>query len=563
MPHPLNLSNAVNRERLYSMAGPAVRQEVYFVGTVDIGGSPTNVNFEVSDRIEGQISIGLQKPRIPNDAENGITGSQTTISIINTDGPFAVTQDGAIIDPREIGNAEIRVYADIGTAVPVEILRGRVVGPPRELRGKTIFTIRDVLYDAIRQPVLYEDFSTFVVFPFFIFHPQTTEVVDGLPLVQGYPVNRPHGGMCCYDGITTFDGNGRFLFSITNSNPDDISLKRIVFLNRAKPGKYVIQFQTAYAYTITYPDNRVATGSITTELITPLIVIHAVDWSGPGVAGAVIEFEVKFNAKGNPVTIMLNALEKALDSNQGNPPFLNPGVRIDIPAFERAEQFFESFSIFAAVGNDDNAVWERREKKPVNYLDFANRIASHIGCGIVQLPDGVITITVPWLDDTPIYDVTTDEAVGDFSIEPQDQFNAIRIQYGEYDGAYTDFQEVDLRADPANDEFLELLISAPFYKSGISDRQVQWLLETIQRRYYDQQVTIKATVSPQIGLTMLPGDVYRFVSEVQPRITTFVEARSVNKNIGRPASLELTPIQNREGPALIVGSGTIGNEKLH
>ncbi|NIV12883.1 MAG: hypothetical protein GWN62_16860 [Aliifodinibius sp.] len=611
MPHPLELPVQAQIDALYRMSIGQIKPVVRFIGrALEVtgthpGGAPifgtnyVDIDLDISNRVRGKITVSMEKPRIANDDETGIVVSEIGLDIINTDEYFAVTQTAAILSPADIDNAEIQIFARLeGVTDVVPIYRGRVISRPVESRGLCQFRIRDIGWNIIRKPMLHEfiDRIPVTILPgggvqypgnaVSVVGQQGIDVDDFNLLSSERRVTTPNGYIAFYSGIVTFSALGDPIVDVTNNDPSKIKIRTINIKNKAKLGRYKLLFDGKHSFTLTYPDNSTYSGNLFEPFTSPAVDIPLAAWALSNInyttgtflqpsfdvdaRGVEIEFQVWYTVSGNPGTIIKNLIEKGLAENVGTLPNTGSGtnpytqLRVDWPTFDEMEKRFADICVFVSETNKDNSVWERKTgNQPVSWLRIAQRVADHVASFIVIQPDGLITVKLPYIDDTTIYDLTTEEAITAHTINPVDQFNYLSVQYA-YDhsnNAYLVSADKDFRTFPEYEEN-RITVNAPYFKGGVSKRQAEWLRDTLARHYYPTQVSLNITVTPQMGLTLLPGDKVQLISREQPRIETYAEIRKVDKTIGGTCNIEATPIDNPEGAAFTLCISGFGGELL-
>jgi len=571
MAHVLDLPTS-QRDLLYAMNAPQLRQRVLltaaflevigsnFDGSPIFGNTYNTFTVDISDRVEGRISIGNERPIWPDDSDNPITAGEVSVTLINTDTYIATTQTGAMIRLADIDQGTIQIDLMVGDVTqPIRKFTGRIIGPPKEEAGRTTFMARDTLWDTIRKPVLYESL------PESRGSAQTVLAFNGRLRVGKVAVNTTHGHYCNRNGILGYDAQGSFVTRSSNSKPDGVFLTSVILGNRAKLGKYTIDFTDNSNYILTYPDNTAFIGNVFTTLTTPFVILTTAFWNFIAGGDEVkIEFFVSFVADGNPVTIARNLIEKALLDNWGQFPAQTLNVNMDINEWDAAERRFKSFMVYFNTTNEDNSVWQEKSgNKPVNCLTVAQQLLDHVGCFIRLKPDGKVGILTPYIDDTVVHELSTFEATSRIVIDPSEQINVLRVQYGgASDGkSMIASTEKDIRLTTAS-ERISKTVNAPFFKAGRSLRRAEWLRDTYARRYLKRQVLISTTVSPQMGAGLLPSDRVLLTSRVQPKLSLICEVIKIDSEVGRDVGLTLIPIQSPEGVPFRVCLARLGVEGL-
>jgi len=207
--HILDLDPA-RRDALYVMNSPMirpiVRMRVYAraqTGTT-AGGFPIYSNtfdyydFNISDRLLERVNYSMQKPRFGGDEDFDGLPIDVDLTLLNSDGFLATFQNGYGIRAQDIEQGEVRIYANIGVGNPIEMFQGRIIGRPTESKGRSIIKVRGSLWDALRKPVLYEQFQGMWASS------------DGVEFyTTPFAINCVGGHFCAYHGIVKWDSNGR------------------------------------------------------------------------------------------------------------------------------------------------------------------------------------------------------------------------------------------------------------------------------------------------------------------------------------------------------------------
>lgn len=594
MPHVQELSDQQWIDRLFGSAHPelkpVIRMKVVMRqplspppnGAQVFG--PNWVEFEINatNRIIGEVSYNISKPIFPGMGdESEIKTDEITFRLANPDGILATTQADGVIRASEIERGQVYIFAQIGDSTNLfPVYRGKLVGPPREARGFSEFTVRSTAYDAIRKSVLYDDYNN----P----NGQHAYVKDGVFFSTPLEVATSGGEFCQYHGIITFDPVGTPITSVTNSGSDKIILLRLNLSGAAKVGKYEIEFTGPKSFVCRYPDNVEYQGNIINDFESPNVSIPGVfngslsgwggqfdfngvsftqfpfnAWNNVDATGVKITFQIAWTAKGNPWSMIKVLLERVFLENYGQTPTENPGLPIDWATLNALEKRFKWNEVWVSVTNLNNSVWEEQDGRPLNYLAVAQSIAHHCLSSIILLQDGTISATTPFLDDRAIYDLTGNESIVERVISGRDQVNYIDIKFGSdgFTGNYATNYTNDFRVD-TDTEIRRLTIPMPYYKLGQSNQKIDWLMKTILRRYMLIQNEIELTITPNMGLPLYPGDVVRVVSGLQPVFAIFVEIIAVSVTIGREVKVKAIPIQPPEGKALKLCTGKFDTEVI-
>lgn len=568
--HILDL-DPTRRDALYTMHSPSIRPIVRMrvfakaqTGTTP-GGFPIYsttfdyYDFDISDRLLERVNYSMQKPRYGGDEMFDGLPIDVDLTLLNSDGYLATFQNGYGIRAQDIEQGEIRIYANIGTGNPIEMFQGRIIGRPNESKGRTVIKARGSLWDALRKPVLYEQFIGMDAYS------------DGSAFYTNpFPITCVDGHFCVYHGLVKWDSNGRPKPAFKQEQ-GAITLSRIDLTTGLKPGIYRIDFRDSKNYTITYPGNEVFAGSIYRLTTAGGVVIAPQYWVGSDGTGTVIEFEIGVAYKGNPVSIAYNLLEKGLLDNWGALPQQVPSVRIDWPTFEKMARRFESFTVFVDAGNSDNKVWDKLgDKLPLDTAALAQWILRHVDVTLTLTADGLITLVSPYLDDDVIWPLKTesDILVDGITIEGENEvINYLTLQYG-YDtisNTYGAAWNEEMRSD-LNFQKVEMVLNAQFYKYPTSTQEARWLAETLRRRHFDGrqgQTVISFELTPNMGLTLLPGDNVRVVSTEAPIVSVIVQIISISIEIGGVVQVKAATIQQvAEGAVTKLCTSTFNNASL-
>lgn len=553
MAHPLELPAPIRNQLFTTAAGaitPALQLKTQSKVAIATGPdgvstfSPNywNVTWNDQHRLLANrpISISLRKPILPKDGtrENSITASEISVAFNNTDEHFATTQLGGILNPEYIEQTEIVLLANLGNSgIPFPMYRGTAVGLPEERAGETVLTFRNAMWNMITRPVLFERYGA----------GQVAQVNGGSYTFGTETVGA--GQLVAFDAVVVFAEEGTPLTSATNSKPDDVSLQRVDIENGALPGQYTIEFTTATDYRITFPNNEFFFGTTAATFTGgntgfgntwgPWAVrILPGYWSAVGdPTGAKIEFYVSWVARGNPITLVKNLLEKALLENWGQVPTQPATLPIDWSAFDAVEAAFAGYTVHVDVTNPNNDVWERKKgNRPVNCLALAQQIADHVACQITLDTFGFVSITAPGVFEQGVYEISDGgnyPGIISHRILPQERFNFVQFRYGalSLSNNYSTVIPYDLR-QAATDLKQEVVINLPFFKQGVN----QWEADAISALYMDRVlrsfVRIELVLKPNWVLPILPGDRFRVRTSTQPRMDMVVEVYDVNKTLG-------------------------------
>ena len=568
-----DLLPAANAERLHEKV-VEIRPVIMFRATVKhrtgttAAGDPIYgsgfdiIEMDITDRVTSWPALSMTKPRIPGDSTNPIQADTMRIRVMNPDGYFAATADNTIIRPSDIHEGFVRVFANIGTGTPVEFFNGRIQGLPIEGHGYTEFTAISTLWEAIRKPILYENWGVVSGNVQYLY--ATTRDV----LVGAVTITSAGRTFQALHGVATFDASGNATPWAKRSGGGSIGLNQVLIDGTTlRPGVYRIEFLDSENYTVSFPNGAAFTAGnrYQNNQAGNGIRFRSVDWTGTAEAGSVIEFQISLTLYGNPVAIIYYLLERALLQNYGTPIGVTPSVKLDLPAFVTAATRFDGMPVHVTITNKDNAVWQRgKNAKPLNAATEAQRIADHICSSLVMRSDGCISIRTPYIDDSPLWQATTAQHLTDsITIRPTEAtYNYLRIQYGYNPATGTYAAEVigDYR-EASTEDVIELVVSLPYLPLGVGDRHAEWVRDTIRRRHLRTQIEVDTAAIPQFGLPLLPGDFLRIVS-ANPGLSQPCEVVRINTEIGSKAKLTLAAIQTPEGPKAEVCVGVVGSVGL-
>lgn len=511
--------------------------------------------------LDAPIQLSASKPVLPNDGQNENLPRATEVSLqfLNPDLVFSATQNGAMLDPAEIEQAEFELYAQVGgQPYLLPMYKGRAVGLPLEEHGKTTFTIRDNLWELVRTPVLYGKAGGF--------NDQQTMFQNGQEIHNTVTVGSGSSAVELFDGITIFREDGQVRTSVSNSDPAKIVIQKIIIGNEALLGKYTIEFVTSTEFKITYPDNEFLLGNINSlynggnQNIT--IVIPAASWvvqqvpdpnnQGQTIAadptGVEIEFFVSSVMKGNPVAIIELLLEWGLTENWGSTPTKPASLPVDWDAFNDVRQFYTGFTVYMDATNKDNEVWlMKKGRKPRNILALCQQVADHIGAQITVDNFGFVSISAPGVFPRParlLSDTTPCPAIEAIRVMPQERANYYVFKYAHNslnnNSAASLFYDVRTLQ---TDERVEKVLSFPFYKQNVS----LWEMQSMGDIYMDTMlrsfVRIEMRIKPNWVLPIVPGDRFRVVTSQPPLLDIFVEVYSVDKTLGGSGIVRAFKIQ--------------------
>lgn len=549
-----------------------------FVTGVTATGLPTfgttfaEYQWEVTPALLNNPSISLERPRYVTAESDEMRVTECTLELWSENGQLAAAQDGAILRRGDLEQATVTIYADVGgTLFPW--FSGRVSGMPEERAGVTTIKVTGYDWECLRKPVKYENYGV-------LYQGLTNSSQQAVYADAGYRTTAAHvpalnSHFCIEHGITYFDGGGRQAPNVTQTGGEGIALLQIGLKNGIDCGIYRISFRDAKNYTVTYPRGQTFAGIITanlgytyngnTPVLTGDIGLLPEYWLGEDGTGCVIEFNVSWAASGNGVAMAFNLIEKGLEDTWGSVP---TGLsKMDIPAWTAAIRRFESFTVHVDATNKDNSVFEnKRDSMPLSVAQLAQRILDHYGCSLCLNSNGEVSITLPYLDDSPAYPHSTaDTITTPIVIQASDYLtNYITVQYawnGESYGATN--PAIDLRINAAS-QIVEKVISLPYYKAGIGRRFAQWAAETFVRRFMENQVTISYDIHAGAGILAQAGDRVTIESGTLPRLDAIAEIFKVDTACGTDEESRIVAhlIQRHEGPRALICSVTVGGNSV-
>lgn len=562
-------------------------------GSPIFGANYVPVLWDVSDRIEAKrpVTISRSKPVLPIDGDSSIIkAGAVAIYLNNADGNFSLASLDAIIKEQGWENSEVEIFADInGQLWPM--YRGDVYARPEETNSYTKMEVRNSLWQLAQARVTFEKFGP----------DQKTLVVGSNGGGSGALIHttRVEGGVEFYDAVAVFIQDATVGTSVSNQNQSDISFDWIEVFNEAKLGMYKIKFTSGTDYTLTYPDNKIFQGDISTTLITDYVAIPAGFinlsfgfWSvpanfygldvvyhngvqyvctlshasspstEPGVGsnwssywsvntqnnsdllGKEIEFYVYKTVEGHPIDIILNELEKAYTNDYGNAPTRPASLPIDYASFDAARQYFAGFRVYASETNKDNKVWLNLPKhKPLNALQYCQKVADHIGSQLVVDNYGQISIRTPGNDVETIQELNDDEHIIHHRILPTVASNWFKFQYGWNDDSesFADFIIEDERENSTDDKN-QLILNFPYYKQDVSEYEMKKISTYYMDRYLRGLTRVEIRLKPNFALTMMPGDKVKLVCRTLPRLDATFEVYQANIEIGGEGLLKLVRI---------------------
>lgn len=500
-----------------------------------------NVTFEVTSRIAAPINLSNSRPIYPTgQLGDNLTATEVQVVLTNPRREMAVTQGGAIIDPDSITDMKMYVNARIGDIdalyLSYVLYRGAVVGRPLEEFHKSTFTIRDVSWSAIRQQVVFERFGV----------KQRTVYTPGVGLSNspywwspGVPAGRE---VKWWDAIAVFTENGQLRTSVSNSKPDDISIREITTKNGALLGKYALEFVSNTQFRVTYPDNQVFGGDISTDFISPYVDIPAAAWVATGnPLGAKIDWNAYYTVSGNPVTIIMNLIEKALleGLTVGSVPSFFPSLFVDYANFLALEQRYKHHTVYVSETNPDNKVFTG-DGKPFNWMTLAQKVADHINCSLVVTQSGELTISSPRTSAATVQTISDSDWITSAQIEAVEVGNYFVIKYGQnpVSKAYGGQITIDRRTS-TSEAIVKTEIYLPYYKVEVSDSVMESMADEWLQRILDGYTRLTVKVTPAFGIGAAVNDIYNVNIVTQPSISGLFQVYSVDKFIGGECTLKL------------------------
>ena len=352
--------------------------------------------------------------------------------------------DRSTLDYFSIQDAEIDIKATCGAMTALSMYKGKVSRQPTEEEGSTTFDIRTIIFDLIDvelKPEIASDFKPQIVNEFYLSD-------------SGAIVNNSYEDVLGIEHIhplATFDEYGRARPWITNTNPEKVTLKEVVFAPKdgviPPLGKYTIEFQNDTDFLVTQPDSSTLPGKTSQLFTSGFVQIFPNFWninagelaaSAPytpgrryftdqvvyyqgyywrmdyvsstippgeelsgwtklsvdlGLQGTKIEFYCSYTAKGNPIRIVKNLIHKALTGRWGKEFALDTSVNVDWGALDDLELIYSSVQIHLSETNRDNSVFNpQTTDKPLRIRDILQKILDHIGCQLAVDLNGRLTV---------------------------------------------------------------------------------------------------------------------------------------------------------------------------
>lgn len=526
----------------------------------------SEVTVDLSNRVvKGGIGISYEKPIMPQDnGQNLISASEISIELINTDTNIAVAQDGSKMDISAIEGGMFYIWATVTGATPdLDMFRGRCIGTPDEQYGRTIFRIRNIFWEALKKPLVYERLNGISGNVLNLSYPNT--YVSGNTLInQVTQIIQAGGYMENYDGYCAWTEDGEIITTVEVSDRTKIEMTDILIKNECPLGHFTIRFTGGLNYRVSTPDGTSYYGNTSTDFDSPQIQIKSSYWViGAGITelkDEEIKFQTRLTFYGNPVTIIKNLLEKCLLQNWGQLPsdttqqgFAGATLPVNWETFDALESQWRNYRIYFSESNSDNSVFQKYSgNKPINCLTVCQTIADHIGASILFDNTGNIYIQSCKIGEaSTIHDLTGAEAIvkGSFVINANRKPNLIVLNYGRNDrtGNFGASKQYDLRAD-ADYDIEDFNLNLPYYKAGVSKWKAQEICEIFIKRNLASLVTCSFEVTPQYGIGLIPGDRVRIISTEQPEITIYAEISSVSKRVASSTvQVEAFRIQEPEG----------------
>lgn len=572
---PLWMGNCSINPRIYLRAHVRTVTGATATGLPIFGAGYAEYEWEVTSALLGYPTIDIQRPRYPMDGEFFTRAVECSFDLASEGGKIAATQTDAVIRRGDLEQARVIFRAEVNGQI-IDWFSGRVSGMPREKAGVTTLTVMGYFWEAIRKPVYYENFGN---------------VYDGIKSTSQQATYANSGfrataakipcigtDFCAHHGITAFDGGGRAFPNVSQTDGAGIALTQIDLKNGIKIGKYTIKFLDSKNYTLTYPDGQTFAGVInglfgyTVNNLSGVpqytlvgdVGIRPEYWQGNDGTGGVLEILVSWSAVGNPVAIAFNLIEKALLDNWGAIP--TAAAWMDVVKWQEAARRFESFTVHVDATNTDNAVWEDYANNvPLSVAQLAQRILDHVGCALTLTIDGQISLSIPYIDDEPMYPHSTEDTVlGDgITIEASgEQVNYLQCSYAWNGDSYgAAVAPIDLRIGTA--QKVAKTISFAYFKAGIGARLAEWAARTYARRFMGFQSTVTYKVHGGIGLLLQVGDRVTVVSETLPRLEKIVEIFDIGKSLGPDeADVKAQIIQDREGPKCELCTVVVGGAEI-
>ncbi len=566
MPHVEELSGPL-QTALTRMDVAEIKPKVTFLGRslvqtgTNAGGFPVfgttyqSVSVDISNRVSDTdpIRINMEKPIFPNSSDDRlISSSGVALPLINTDTRMSCTQSGSIIDPDSIENGAVIIQGRIGSLSTVlNMFTGRITGLPSEKVNKSTLEVIDSLFDSITTELRYENFG------------QNAYVLSGNLVTDGVEINQGIGSLKFHDGYLTYDEQGNLITTFENNKPEIIDLLDIYIKSGARLGVYTIEFLASGGFRVSFPDSTFMQGDTATVFDSPAITIHPSFWQiaqgQTNFNGTKITFQLNYNVEGNPFSIIKNFIEKSYLKNWGDTPsdtsqISYAGLTLPVlwASLDELERRFRLIKVYVSVGNKNNEVFEKKPGgKPINCISVAQQVADHCFTSILIDNSGEMRAQGPQIFDTPIYDLTDTHLIT-FELIGQSKDNFLTANYGQNgsSGAYGKKIEHDLR-NFTDTPIQEVTINFPFYKIGVSDNHAAYFARLFKERIKLAHVRARATVIPQFGISLIPGDRIRIVTGKQPSVTHYFEIYSASKTINfDPVDIEMAKIQTPEGVEL-------------
>lgn len=562
--------------------------QVYGVGYI-------NSSIDFTEWLSPQgIRLDFQIPELPTGELTGkYLTSQVSISIINERGHWSVMQDGSIIDPDFIQDAFINISAEIGGQT-IDLYRGRVIGNPEERFGETVFTIRDAAFDIIGKPVKFENLSPL----------QEYKIESGVFSMSYYEEN----GLRFYDGYVYFDYRGLPTPTVTNTNPEKITLQNIdltsanVAATNSDIGKYRIEFYNSEGYILSGPGVDDFSGNVNQTLDTGFLRIEPGHWSraripGGGFfdfvdpTGTVIEFCICYTVSGNPITIIKRLIEHGIIGSWGNTPTESVSLPVDWDRLNDLELLFSGVTVYVSETNTDNEAFSLvSDAKPLSVKHLVENIAEHVGCYMTTNSKGQITLTNPYLDPgQTLHSISSDMISSHRFVGGKKKFDLIRVNYGfdilqdtyasqiiettfnpvDYNpsnvynpGDVVYFQGSYYRCVSPNPggtfvlanfvlfTYTEHSFAYRYFKSDVSMRNIRVVFDEIKDKVFLSNQVVQANVVPQIGLTLKAGDKCEFQLSEHPKKTFPAEIVRASVVVGGNVQITAKRIEEPHRPTL-------------
>lgn len=542
--HTLDLPTGL-RDELAKFNPKYFQPVLIFTGRAFVGGISQQVIWDLSDRIteESTLSLDFTIPELTTGTNEGyLQAGELVVILANPDGAVSAIQDDAIFDIAAIESGKLSLSVTIGNQ-SVQVFSGKLIGPPTETADTTTLTAYDEIFKPITTALKYDHFG-------FVGGSTQRALIDGSRFIATPAIV---DDVEYYDAIVTFREDGR---PITTADvKGDFDLLGLSVKSGAKLGVYRIEFLNSTQFQISYPGTDSYLGSTAEDFESAYVDIPAGNWTGSPARGDVFEFQVRWNAVGNPAKIAKLLLERGFSENWGSLPGLGASsYQVDWNSFDDLYDFYRGYKIFVSEGNSDNSVWEMiAGNRPLSCLRLAQKVLDHIGAKLTMDHRGFIRVIGEYIGGGTVHEITDDWPIVSLRSVESEQFNYMSFQYGQnpVNGSYAATLNVDIRADQAFEKRI-LTFSFPYYRLAVSQREVESIATRMGNRLLSGPVKVEAVVLPSYGLTVMPGDRVRINNRTRPIITgNYWQVFSVQKVIGEVCIVMLIRTQDAEGEPAI------------